>query len=617
MRNEPAMYTPVSETEAVWVDTQEGVQDMLADLKQANEIAIDLEHHDQHSYIGIVSLMQISTRNKDWVVDTLKPWREDLQVLNEVFTDPSIVKVLHGSNMDVIWLQRDLGLYIVNLFDTYHACVALSLPGRGLKYLLERFANFQAQKQYQMADWRTRPLPKDLLDYARSDTHYLLYVYDMLCNMLIDASSPGNDLLTYVEDHSRKEARQRYERPIYDKENGLGPLGWYFLLTRRSLNYTKEQIGVFRAVHEWRDRKARDLDEGFGMIMPNTVLFNISEAMPTNMGDLMAAMRPISKHVAENWREVVDAVKAGKDAGREGATLTEIITRNEAALGPRIGAPKISTVKKPQDQQHQGIGAMVQQLTMSGELSNEPQVERSITSQLWGHLSTQVAASLRETFPQAYEMALKMVMPLPSKPEVVTNPVPSTTSTELPERPLTPTTLGNFHPSQKPATNGTTPFVTDFTPTTSLPATPASSIPSTGTFTLKELSRKRKATSDALASNTDNVSLAVDADDNSPGFINNMQNPESKAARKAAKKAARAEAKAARNAANDEGEFTPFDYAAQPDLLHSDQTMSINGKAQGKNGPTPFNPYKKALDTSTGAKKRKIDEGGKQMTFRK
>lgn len=66
---------------------------MLQDLRQAKEIAIDLEHHEVHSYVGLVCLMQISTRDKDWIVDTLKPWREDLQVLNEVFADPNIVKV--------------------------------------------------------------------------------------------------------------------------------------------------------------------------------------------------------------------------------------------------------------------------------------------------------------------------------------------------------------------------------------------------------------------------------------------------------------------------------------------------------------------------------------------
>jgi exosome complex exonuclease RRP6 len=89
----PIPPLPLESTTAIFVDTMEAVEAMLAELKAAKEIAVDLEHHDTHSYVGIVSLMQISTREKDWVVDTLKPWREDLQILNEVFADPKIVKV--------------------------------------------------------------------------------------------------------------------------------------------------------------------------------------------------------------------------------------------------------------------------------------------------------------------------------------------------------------------------------------------------------------------------------------------------------------------------------------------------------------------------------------------
>lgn len=87
------MYQPVETTVATFVDTYEGILEMLEELKGANEIAIDLEHHDFRSYVGLVSLMQISTREKDWIVDTLQPWRHKLEVLNQVFTDPSIIKV--------------------------------------------------------------------------------------------------------------------------------------------------------------------------------------------------------------------------------------------------------------------------------------------------------------------------------------------------------------------------------------------------------------------------------------------------------------------------------------------------------------------------------------------
>jgi len=90
---EPQMHLPVGSTKAVWVDTWEGVLEMLEELKQAKEIAIDLEHHDLRSYVGLLSLMQISTRGKDWIVDTLVPWRHKLEILNEVFADPNIFKV--------------------------------------------------------------------------------------------------------------------------------------------------------------------------------------------------------------------------------------------------------------------------------------------------------------------------------------------------------------------------------------------------------------------------------------------------------------------------------------------------------------------------------------------
>lgn len=99
---DPITYLPVETTSATFVDTLEGVIEMLEELKTAKEIAVDLEHHDARSYVGLVSLMQISTRDKDWVVDTLKPWRQDLQVLNEVFANPTIIKVellvFHGSS---------------------------------------------------------------------------------------------------------------------------------------------------------------------------------------------------------------------------------------------------------------------------------------------------------------------------------------------------------------------------------------------------------------------------------------------------------------------------------------------------------------------------------------
>ena len=110
-----------------YIDTLPRFQALVAELNTAKAIAVDLEHHDYRTYTGIVCLIQISIENKDYVVDPLVPAiRANLTLLNESFTNPKIVKVFHGAESDVIWLQRDCGVYVVGLFDTYHASKALS-----------------------------------------------------------------------------------------------------------------------------------------------------------------------------------------------------------------------------------------------------------------------------------------------------------------------------------------------------------------------------------------------------------------------------------------------------------------------------------------------------------
>ena len=47
--------------------------------------------------------------------------------------------MLHGADSDIVWLQRDFGIYVTNLFDTGQAARVLGYPSAGLAYLLSRF----------------------------------------------------------------------------------------------------------------------------------------------------------------------------------------------------------------------------------------------------------------------------------------------------------------------------------------------------------------------------------------------------------------------------------------------------------------------------------------------
>lgn len=341
-QTKPIPPLPFESTQATFVDDMEGVRAMLNELEQAQEIAVDLEHHDQHSYIGLVSLMQISTREKDWVVDTLQPWRQQLECLNKVFADPGVVKVLHGSAMDIIWLQRDLGLYVVGLFDTYHASCVLEYPGHGLAYLLKRFVDFDAQKQYQMADWRIRPLPRELFDYARSDTHFLLYVYDCLRNELIQESNAECDKIESVLKRSKSETLQRYEHPFYVDLATKSANGWYNFLWKGSTSMSDESIAVFRRLHRWRDDVAREEDESPQYLMPVHVLFTISRNLPRDKAALLTSSHPLCPplrlRIDELLRVVQEAIAHPEEGARVKAGLIE--SRNKYFAAQASESPR-------------------------------------------------------------------------------------------------------------------------------------------------------------------------------------------------------------------------------------------------------------------------------------
>jgi exosome complex exonuclease RRP6 len=173
------------------------------------------------------------------------------------------------------------------------------------------YCDFTPDKRYQLADWRIRlalfkslsayililgfkcrPLPEEMLTYARSDTHFLLYIYDNLRNALLDRAlsqaethqpslqshdpptstaltstpplhDPSHALMREVLSRSEETALCTYEPQSYDTEGGSGSGGWEALIKKWNKGTLVEgpQRNVFLAVHAWRDRVAREDDE--------------------------------------------------------------------------------------------------------------------------------------------------------------------------------------------------------------------------------------------------------------------------------------------------------------------------------------------------------------------
>ncbi|KRX09565.1 Ribonuclease H-like domain [Pseudocohnilembus persalinus] len=302
---------PISEVEMLtndnflYVDNEEKLNQMMEDLEKQKEIGIDLEHHNYRTFQGITCLIQISSRNNDYVVDPFPLW-QNLQVLNKVFTNPNIVKILHGADMDILWLQRDFGLYIVNMFDTGQAARQLNLPSFGLAYLLKYYCGVEADKKYQLADWRQRPLSKDLLYYARQDTHFLFKIYENLKNELIKVAlvksiDPYQQMISVLK-KSGEVTLKKYQKPQ------LKDSAYEQILQRHRGIFNKNKLKVLEGLMEWRFEKARIYDESLRYILPNDVLFQIAAQLPGTLNELFMKFRNLNVIVKSNAQEIIDII---------------------------------------------------------------------------------------------------------------------------------------------------------------------------------------------------------------------------------------------------------------------------------------------------------------------
>lgn len=547
--------------------------EMLAELRTAKEIAIDLEHHDARSYIGLVSLMQISTREKDWIVDTLKPWRQDLQVLNEVFTDPKILKVLHGAFMDILWLQRDLGLYIVGLFDTNHACKALGYAGGSLAFLLKKFIDFDADKKYQMADWRIRPLPEGMFFYARADTHFLLYIYDNMRNELIDRSkinTPEENRLEIVLRKSKETSLFRYDSPRYNATIGKGPGGWFQALVKVPTLLTNEQFAVFRAVHAWRDKIARQDDDSTNFVMPNHTLLSVAKVMPTDMASLLGTVHPISYNVKARTGELLEIIKAAKTNAKDGPSMMEVLKPDSVGA---VAAANARSVRASE------AGKQSVLTILSGEAGSDM---RSPQSAFWGRAFGSSTWEEPSTLTKVGD-EIRLAIPLPPLASdafsegvrdysILAEPVPE------PEEEIAP-------------------------------------VVEEAAFTIKG-GRKRK--SDDMEAEADEPSEEAGEYDISlheplegASKEKSLKKAERKAAKKAAKAAKRGNGEESPAAAEEE---EPFDYSKAESVMNKKRTNDYAGGKKG--GKKPFDPYQKSADASTGMRRLQTERPGKSFTFK-
>lgn len=246
-----------------------------------------------------------------------------------------------------------------------------------------------------------------MFNYARSDTHFLLYVYDILRNELLEksnASSPDGNLIDDVLVKSKGETLQRYERPFYDAQRGMGTGGWFNLLKWNPVLFSREQFAVFRAVHQWRDVVARNEDESANVVISKSAIFNVAREMPTDIAALYGCSHPISPSVRARAAELLELVRKARAEGATGPDLKETMQ----AIDPYHRTAEKAAV--PGAQTSLVVG---DQLLPPPLVSHDKMPSRSVGSLFWGPTIQGHSSQRHLTQAHRPSASLRLALPLP------------------------------------------------------------------------------------------------------------------------------------------------------------------------------------------------------------
>lgn len=317
MRYNQAMVTSLSQTELVWVDQPLKLQQIAEELSSQEIIAVDTESNSLYAYQEQVCLIQFSTPQKDYLIDTIA--LTDLSPLGPIFRSVSILKVFHAAEYDLICLFRDFGFHFNFLFDTMIAARTLGYPKFGLGDMLAQFFNLHIDKKYQRANWGKRPLKEEMLAYARLDSHFLIPMQEKLRGELKETGRW--DLA--LEDF------RRMTKGIEDTTETCPSDFWKL---PRAHKLDPHKAAVLKSVYQFRESQAEAQDRPTFKVISHRALVAIAEECPTHVNDLEKCYGMNKKLVQRYGKGLLKAVRQGKNSPPEYA--------------PRCQHPKNSTLDR-------------------------------------------------------------------------------------------------------------------------------------------------------------------------------------------------------------------------------------------------------------------------------
>ncbi len=148
-------------------------------------VAIDTEFQRETTFFPILSLIQIATESKIWLIDALSC--TDLTPLKILLENKKIKKIFHAGDQDWEILKQSTGAITCPFTDTQLMAAFATLGhSNSLESLVSKLLEISIDKSQQNTNWVKRPLTPDQLEYAAQDAAYVAKIYPLLNQKLIE-----------------------------------------------------------------------------------------------------------------------------------------------------------------------------------------------------------------------------------------------------------------------------------------------------------------------------------------------------------------------------------------------------------------------------------------------
>ncbi len=165
-----------------YVEDAECLTEMCGILKDKKTIAFDTELDVEFSYHPLTALIQISCDTHDFVIDTIPIFDQIKWELGRILSNEKILKVVFSPN-DLLSLQRDFDIFCCSVIDFQNVILQLTKRENvSFEQVVQWYhdANYQKDENEQLFLFRLRPLPKNILEYAKNDSKFLLFCWEKL-----------------------------------------------------------------------------------------------------------------------------------------------------------------------------------------------------------------------------------------------------------------------------------------------------------------------------------------------------------------------------------------------------------------------------------------------------